>query len=180
MYRLLSYRRALLANLVCIEISARLSQGQKLRRFMDGVGQPGGCTDRERIDLGSQPRGTKMPLPPKLQEIVDDFASMTREEKIETLVAYSESLPSIPDRLKDQRDKMDDVPECMTPVCLLGEKQPDGSIEFFFEIPPKSPPVRGLAAILGNGLNGLKPEEILSVPGDFFLPMNLQDTISQQ
>lgn len=119
-------------------------------------------------------------LPPKLQEIVDDFASMSREEKIETLVAYSESLPSIPERLEDQRDKMDDVPECMTPVCLLGEKQPDGGVMFYFDVPPQSPTVRGLASILASGLNGLKPEEILSVPGDFFLPMNLQDTISQQ
>lgn len=119
-------------------------------------------------------------LPPQLQEIVDDFASMSREEKIETLVAYSESLPPIPDRLQDQRDKMDDVPECMTPVCLLGEKQPDGSLAFYFDIPPQSPTVRGLASILASGLNGLKPEEILSVPADFFLPMNLQEAISQQ
>jgi len=119
-------------------------------------------------------------IPPKLQEIVDDFASMTRAEKIETLVAYSESLPPIPDRLKDQRDQMDDVPECMTPVCLIGEKQPDGGIMFYFDVPPQSPTVRGLASILASGLNGLKPEEILSVPGDFFLPMNLQEAISQQ
>jgi cysteine desulfuration protein SufE len=121
-----------------------------------------------------------MPLLPKLQEIVDDFASMTREEKIETLIGYSESLPSIPDRLKDQRDKMDDVPECMTPVCLLGEKQPDGGIQYYFEIPQQSPTVRGLASILASGLNGSTPEEILSVPADFFLPMNLQESISQQ
>jgi len=119
-------------------------------------------------------------LPPKLQEIVDDFASMTREEKIETLVAYSESLPGIPDRLKDQRDNMDNVPECMTPVCLLGEKRPDGGVDFYFDIPPQSPTVRGLASILSSGLNGAKPEEILSVPADFFLPMNLQEAISQQ
>ena len=119
-------------------------------------------------------------LPTKLQEIVDDFASMSREEKIETLVAYSESLPSIPDRLKDRRDNMDDVPECMTPVCLLGEKQPDGGVMFYFDIPPQSPTVRGLASLLASSLNGLKPEEILSVPSDFFLPMNLQEAISQQ
>lgn len=121
-----------------------------------------------------------MPLPPKLQEIVDDFASMSREEKIETLIAYSEALPLIPERLKDQRDNMDDVPECMTPVCLLGEKQPDGGIQFYFEIPPQSPTVRGLASILANGLNGAQPEEILSVPADFFTAMNLQEAISQQ
>src|SRR5215211_7111991 len=104
-----------------------------------------------------------MPLLPKLQEIVDDFASMTREEKIETLIAYSETLPSIPDRLKDQRDNMDDVPECMTPVCLLSEKQPDGGVNFYFEVPPQAPTVRGLTSILASGLNGLTPEEILSV-----------------
>ena len=119
-------------------------------------------------------------LPPKLQEIVDDFASMTREEKVETLVAYSESLPPLPDRLKEMRDKMDPVPECMTPVFLHGEKQPDGGVEFYFDIPPQSPTVRGLASILAGGLNGSKPEEILSVPGDFFLPMRLEEAISQQ
>jgi cysteine desulfuration protein SufE len=119
-------------------------------------------------------------LPPKLQEIVDDFASMTREEKIETLIGYAESLPPLPDRLKDEQDKMDTVPECMTPVCLFAEKLPDGGLTFHFDIPPQSPTVRGLAAILANGLNGSKPEEILAVPADFFAPMNLQEAITQQ
>lgn len=119
-------------------------------------------------------------LPPKLQEIVDDFAGMSREEKIETLIAYSESLPPLPDRLKEARDKMDPVPECMTPVFLHSEKQPDGGMDFHLDIPPQSPTVRGLASILANGLNGSQPEEVLSVPADFFLPMNLQEAISQQ
>ncbi len=121
-----------------------------------------------------------MPLPPKLQEIVDDFASMTREEKIETLVAYSESLPALPERIKEQRAKLDDVPECMTPVSLYAEKQANGALVFYFDIPPQAPTVRGLASILASGLNGSQPEEILSVPGDFFMPMNLQEAISQQ
>lgn len=121
-----------------------------------------------------------MPLPPNLQEIVDDFAGMTREEKVETLVAYSESLPPLPDRLKQERDKMEPVPECMTPVFLHGEKQPDGGVMFHFDIPPQSPTVRGLASLLASGLNGSTPEEVLSVPADFFMPMNLQEAISQQ
>jgi len=119
-------------------------------------------------------------LPPKLQEIVDDFASMTREEKLETLIAYAESFPALPERLKEERARMDPVPECMTPVFLYGEKEPDGGLHFHFDIPPQSPTVRGLSAILANGLNGSKPEEILSVPADFFVPMNLQEAISQQ
>ena len=121
-----------------------------------------------------------MPLPPKLQETVDDFAGMTREEKLETLIAYAESFPVLPDRLKAVRDKMEAVPECMTPVFLIGEKQSDGGIVFYLDIPPQSPTVRGLAMLLTNGLNGYTAEEILSVPADFFLPMNLQEAVSQQ
>ena len=121
-----------------------------------------------------------MPLPPKLQEIVDDFASASREDKVEMLIGYSESLPPLPDWLKDERDKMDPVPECMTPVFIFGEKQADGGIQFHFDIPPQSPTVRGLAAILANGLSGSTPEEVLSVPADFFLPMKLEEAISQQ
>jgi len=121
-----------------------------------------------------------MSLPQKLQETVDDFASMTREEKLETLIAYAESFPALPDRLKAARDKMEAVPECMTPVFLIGEKQPDGGIIFYLDIPPQSPTVRGLASLLANGLSGSTPEEILTVPGDFFLPMNLQEAVSQQ
>ena len=105
---------------------------------------------------------------------------MTREEKLETLIAYAESFPSLPDWLKDKRDSMEPVPECMTPVFLFAEKQPDGGVHFYLDIPPQSPTVRGLASILANGLDGSTPEEIISVPADFFLPMNLQEAVSQQ
>src|SRR5215813_1420245 len=121
-----------------------------------------------------------MSLPPKLQEIVDDFSSMTREEKLETLVAYAESFPPLPKWLEEQRDNMEPVPECMTPVFLFAEKQTNGGIHFYLDIPPQSPTVRGLASILANGLDGSTPEEIIAVPGDFFLPMNLQEAVSQQ
>ena len=121
-----------------------------------------------------------MPLPPKLQEIVDDFASMSREEKIETLIAYAESLPLLPERFAEERAKMEPIPECMTPVFLFGEKQADGGIIFHFDIPPQSPTVQGLASILATGLNGCKPEEILAVPADFFAPMKLEEAISGQ
>jgi cysteine desulfuration protein SufE len=121
-----------------------------------------------------------MSLPPKLQEIVDDFASMTREEKLETLIGYAESMPPLPERLKAERDKMEPVPECMTPVFLFAEKQDDAGIDFHFDIPPQSPTVRGLTSILANGLNGAKLEEILSIPADFFLPMKLDEAVSQQ
>ena len=121
-----------------------------------------------------------MSLPKNLQEIVDDIASMSREEKLETLIGYAESFPELPERYKEERDKMEAVPECMTPVFLIAEKQEDGSLIFHFDIPPQSPTVRGLASILASGLNGCKPEEVIAVPADFYLPMKLDEAVSGQ
>ena len=120
-----------------------------------------------------------MPIPSKLQAIMDDFAAMTREEKLETLIAYSEALPPLPAWLLEQRASMDAVPECMTPVELFGEIK-DGLLTFHFDVPPQSPTVRGLAAILATGFNGSTPEEILSVPADFYLQMDLQSVLTLQ
>jgi len=121
-----------------------------------------------------------MSIPTNLQEIVDDFASMSREEKLETLIAYAETFPPLPERFKDARDQMEAVPECMTPVFLTGEQDANGGVNFYLDIPPQSPTVRGLASILVNGLDGSKPEEIISVPADFYMPMNLQEAVSGQ
>ncbi len=121
-----------------------------------------------------------MPLPPKLQEIVDDFSTMSREEKLETLLAYAESFPDLPERLRPQFDRMEAVPECMTPVRMLAERQEDGGLVFHFDIPPQSPTVRGLASILATGLNGSQPDQILAVPADFYLPMKLEEAVTQQ
>jgi len=121
-----------------------------------------------------------MTIPPKLQEIIDDFALASREEKVEMLIQYSESLPPLPEWLRGERARMDPVPECMTPVFLFAEKQADGGLVFHFDIPPQSPTVRGLAAILANGLNGADPAQIISLPSDFYAPMNLQEAISYQ
>ena len=121
-----------------------------------------------------------MTLPKNLQEIVDDIASMSREEKLETLIAYAETMSDLPDRFQEERSKMEPVPECMTPVFIIAEKEADGGIAFHLDIPKQSPTVRGLASILTNGLNGCSLEEIISVPADFYMPMNLQEAVSQQ
>jgi cysteine desulfuration protein SufE len=121
-----------------------------------------------------------MTLPEKLQEIVEDFSWASREEKVEMLIQYAESLPPLPDWLQGERDKMDPVPECMTPVFLFAEKDADGGLHFHFDIPPQSPTVQGLASILANGLDGAQPEEVLAVPGDFYRDMKLEEAISYQ
>ena len=118
-------------------------------------------------------------LPPRLGEIIEEFQLSEGREKLELLIEYALSLPALPDRLAGQRDQMDQVHECMTPVFVSAETQ-DGKIVFHFDVPPESPTVRGYASIMKQGLDGLSPEEILGIPGDFFYAMGLHQVLTHQ
>jgi cysteine desulfuration protein SufE len=118
-------------------------------------------------------------LPPRLQEIVEDFGWSEGREKLDLLLEFSEKLPPLPQRLRERRDEMDQVHECMTPVFVLAETD-GGRMTFYFEIPPESPTVRGYAALLAEGVRGATPEEIIAIPGDFYLAMGLHHVLSPQ
>ena len=118
-------------------------------------------------------------LPPRLQEIVEDFQWAEGREKLELLLEFSERMPPLPDWLAGQHDSMDQVQECMTPVFVHAEND-GGHMRWYFDVPPESPTVRGYAALMAEGLEGATPEEVLAIPGDFFQAMGLQDVISYQ
>jgi len=118
-------------------------------------------------------------LPTRLQAIVEEFQDAEGREKLDLLLEYAESLPPLPDWLAEQHNDMDQVHECMTPVFVYAE-QNDGRMQFYFDVPPESPTVRGYAALMADGLNGVTPDEIMTVPGDFFNAMGLQQVITFQ
>lgn len=118
-------------------------------------------------------------LPPRLAEIIDEFKDSDRQEKLELLLEFADKLPALPDRLLAQRDAMERVHECMTPVFLQTELH-DGGVIFHFDIPPESPTTRGYAALLAEGLRGEPPQAVIAVPGDFFIAMGLQQVLSPQ
>jgi len=118
-------------------------------------------------------------LPPRLQEIVNDFSELDRADKLELLLEYSEQLPPLPERFRSTETHLERVDECATPVDIAAEL--DGEqIIFHFDIPPESPTVRGFAAILREGLAGLTPQAVLDLPGDFYYGMGLQNALSPQ
>lgn len=118
-------------------------------------------------------------MPPRLQEIVEEFSLAEGREKLEYLLEFSESLPPLPGWLRDQRNSMEQVHECMTPVFIYAEAT-DGRLTFHFDVPPESPTVRGYAAILSEGLRGATPAQVLDTPDDFYRLMGLQDVLSSQ
>lgn len=122
---------------------------------------------------------TSKSIPPRLQEIIEDFGWCEGREKLELLLEFSENLPPLPERLYDKRDAMEPVPECMTPVFIHSENEED-QLTFYFDVPPESPTVRGYAEILRDGTEGATPEEVLAIPNDFFLQMGLGQVLTHQ
>jgi cysteine desulfuration protein SufE len=119
------------------------------------------------------------PIPSRLQEIIEDFNWCEGQEKLELLLEFSEKLSPLPDRLRDQLGEMNQVHECMTPVFVFAETR-DNKMTFYFDVPPESPTVRGYAALLAEGVQDASPEDVISIPNDFYLQMGLHQVLSHQ
>jgi cysteine desulfuration protein SufE len=118
-------------------------------------------------------------LPARLQEIVEEFELCEGREKLELLLQYAQQLPPLPDWLKEHRDRMEPVPECMTPVFAQAEIE-NGRMRYYLDVPEESPTVRGYATILTQGLSGCTPQEVLNVPATFHERMGLGPVLSGQ
>jgi cysteine desulfuration protein SufE len=116
-------------------------------------------------------------MPPKLAEIVDEFASAPREVVLEMLLEFADAMPSLPAELAGH-DGMEQVPECQTAFFLKAVVQPDDTVVTHFDCPPEAPTTRAFAGILAEGLEGATAAEILAVPDDLYGRMGLSQTIS--
>lgn len=115
-------------------------------------------------------------LPESLAEIVDDFAAVEGQDKLQLLLEFSRELPPLPEHLA--QDAMEPVPECQSPLFLSVDAGDSKRIRLYFSAPPEAPTTRGFASILAQGLDGLSAEEILDVPDDFYSALGLSDAVS--
>src|SRR3954452_8443138 len=116
-------------------------------------------------------------MPPKLAEIVNEFASAPRDVVLEMLLEYSDGVPALPAELRTH-EGMEQVPECQTAFFLRAEVQPDRTVRTYFDCPPEAPTTRAFAGILAEGLEGASVDEILAVPDDLYQRMGLAQVIS--
>ena len=118
------------------------------------------------------------PLPPALDELVDDFTSVSARDRLQLLLELSDELPPLPDRYAGHAEAMEQVPECQSPLFLAVELDADRRVHVFFDAPPESPTTRGFAGILHTGLDGLPAEEVLAVPDDAPFRFGLGEAVS--
>ena len=115
--------------------------------------------------------------PQDLRNTIEEFRSVPARERLEYLLEYSDDLPDLPENLQADRDSMERVHECQSPVFLHTELNAD-RVRFYFDVPPESPTVRGYAAILQQGFQGTPPSEVLAAPDDIYILLGLQEAIS--
>jgi len=117
-------------------------------------------------------------LHPRLQEIVDDFHDVPDKDRLQLLLEFSQDLPDLPERYAGNRDRMEPVPECQTPLFLAVEVEPDETVHLYFDAPAEAPTTRGFAAILHAGLDGLDADEVLATPPEFSGQLGLSELVS--
>ncbi len=123
-----------------------------------------------------------MALPPKLAELVDEFAAVEPPDRLQLLMELSEELPELPQRYVGHHERMEQVPECQTPLYLAVEVAADEQqvprVRLFFDAPPQAPTTRGFAAIMHAGLDGEAAPDVLAVPDDFYTALGLGGAVS--
>jgi cysteine desulfuration protein SufE len=119
-----------------------------------------------------------VPLPRRLQEIVDQFGAAPRELRVQALLEFADRVPPLPPELAEHRDRLEQVHECQTPFFLAVDVDAQDRVHLWFDCPPESPTVRGFAGILREGLEGESREAVLAVPPDFTRGMGLEEVVS--
>jgi cysteine desulfuration protein SufE len=105
--------------------------------------------------------------PEPITKALKRFASLSREDKMQTLLAYSRKLEPIPERFRSVDRAPFHVHECQTPVDIIPEMR-DGKLHFYADIDTRqSPTVAAFLAIVFGAVNDQPPETTLALPSDF-------------
>lgn len=117
-------------------------------------------------------------LPPRLAELAEDFDAVGPSERVALLLELSRELPELPQRLAANREAMEQVQECQSPLFLAVEVDRQRRVRLHFDAAPESPTTRGFASILHAGLDGEPVPTVLGTPDDFYRHLGLADAVS--
>lgn len=116
---------------------------------------------------------TSTPLPEALAKIVERFQKRANpKQRYEQLLWYAKRLKEMPEESKVPENK---VPGCVSQVFITANLE-DGRV--WYQGDSDAQLVKGLVALLIEGLNGLTPEQILQVPPDFIQDMGLNASLT--
>lgn len=114
-------------------------------------------------------------VPAQLAAIRDDFLALPERERLTLLLEFADELPEVPERFRDV--PFERVIECQSPVFITVEVK-DGRAHLYAKAPAEAPTTRGYASVLVQGIDGLTPDEVEGIPGDFPFELGLTKVVS--
>ena len=106
-------------------------------------------------------------LPPSVAKVLDRFAAMGREEKMQALASYARRLEPLPERFEAIDRSNFAIPECQTRVDIFPEVR-DGRLHFYADVNVRqSPTIAAFLAILFSAVNDQPPAVTLAIPIDY-------------
>jgi cysteine desulfuration protein SufE len=110
-----------------------------------------------------------MPLPPRLQDLLDTFALFTDPtERATLLLSYADQFREVPPSVATRpfpRSHL--VPHCESDAYVWAVTQPDGTLKLHFAVDnPSGVSARALGAILDKTLSGSTPADIAEITPD--------------
>lgn len=116
---------------------------------------------------------TSAPLPPALEQIVQRFQRVSDpKQRYEQLLSLAKRLPDFPETEKTPENK---VSGCVSQVYIIADLI-DGKVKYQGD--SDSQLVKGLVALLIRGLDGLAPDDILTVTPDFIQATGLNVSLT--
>jgi len=109
----------------------------------------------------------------RLDEIIETFASVDDELRLEILLDYARKLPPLPAELAAERDLGDHrVPECMTPVHLWILPE-NGHVRIHADVAEEAPTVQGFLSIIIDAYDGGTRDALVEMPADLLNRLGL-------
>ena len=116
---------------------------------------------------------TSTPLPDSLAKIVQRFKRRTNpKQRYEQLLLYAKKLQDMPEADKTPENK---VQGCVSQVYITANLE-DGKV--WYQGDSDAQLVKGLVALLIEGLNGLPPDEIINVSPEFIQETGLNVSLT--
>lgn len=120
-----------------------------------------------------------MSFPQPLRTLVDEFAELPFDLKLEFLADYAAQLPD-PTTAFAVDDAFDTVHECQSPLAFAVRVDANDVVTLAFRVSPHAVTANGYVGLLYAGLNGVSRGEILAIDTDIPTSLGLTTQLSPQ
>jgi cysteine desulfuration protein SufE len=107
-------------------------------------------------------------LPERFERLLESLENLDRTDRVQMLVDIAGKFRRVPPSIAERPYPLERrVPGCESEAYVWAKPGSAGTLEYYFAVEnPQGISAMALAAILGDSLSGIPPEEIVTIPAD--------------